>query len=328
VAVNSEKTVWVLNDGRAGHYRQARALAAYLPATTMELRFRLKAPWRLFAPRSLPFGLIMHPRILSAMPAKKPDAIISCGRQSALLALWLQGKRGPGSRIVQILDCGLPPERFNFLIAPIHDGCTGPNVIRSLGSLNPVDASWLNKAAEACGEFHRLARPRVVALLGGPSRHFEFSMPWLSGRLAELRARVASCQGSLIIVASPRTPGWVEAIARAPGAGISPEWVCCEQEPSAESERLYSGAIAHADYLVVTADSVNLVSEACGSGKPVWLMGQRQVKGRVGRFCQRMIDETYVRPLGEQAFGDAPPVACLRETELIAKHLLESDLFS
>jgi mitochondrial fission protein ELM1 len=81
---------------------------------------------------------------------------------------------------------------------------------------------------------------------------------------------------------------------------------------------------------VVTADSVNLISEACASGKPVLIAGSRQAKGKIGGFCRRMIQEAYARPL-EDIDASSDPLAktrCLRETKNIARQLIQSGLFN
>jgi mitochondrial fission protein ELM1 len=328
VSVNSEKTVWVLNDGRVGHWRQASALAAYLPAAAREVGFHLKTPWRLFAPRSLPLGLAMHPCLRTGLDGEAPAAIISCGRQSALVARWLQHQLGPDTRTVQILNCGLRPERFSWVIAPLHDDLRGHNVIHSVGSLNPVDETWLGRATGDPGKYQQTRRPRVTVLLGGPSKHFDFTRSWFSRRLAELSAWTARRQGSLVLVASPRTPEWVAEAIKVNDSGASQRWVPWCEQPGTASDLRYAAVVAQADCLVVTADSVNLVSEACASGKPVFLMGWRQVRGRVERFCAHMMDQGYVLALDKFDSTAAPATVCLRETKKIASQLIDSGVLA
>ena len=328
MSLNSEKPVWVLNDGRAGHWRQASALASYLPATAQELPFHLRTPWRVFAPHSLPLGLAMHPALRAALTGTAPSAIISCGRQSALVARWLQRQLGQQIHTVQILNCGLRPERFSWVIAPAHDKLVGSNVIQSLGSLNPVDEAWLKRAVDDSEGIERLPQPRITVLLGGPSRHFDFSRSWFSSRLAGLTSWVSSQQGSLILVASPRTPAWVPDALQAENSDVPQVWIPWRQQENAASEAQYASTIAHADCLIVTADSVNMVSEACASGKPVLLMGWRRVSGRIARFCERMMEDDFARALDKTGLGVIPTTVCLRETEKIARQLTASGLLA
>lgn len=318
----------MLNDGRTGHWRQASALAAYMPVSMQEIRFQLRQPWRLFAPRSVPLGLAMHADLRAALEKPEPCAIISCGRQSALAMRWLQRRLGPKTRTVQILNCGLPPERFSWVVAPLHDGLEGGNVIQTLGSLNPVDDAWLNRAAGGSDEFESQVQPRVTVLLGGPSGHFAFSRSWFSARLADLNSWVAGQRGSLVLVASPRTPAWVVDVIRADRAGKKPYWIPWRSPGTEATDLRYAAAIAQADCLVVSADSVNLVSEACATGKPVFVMGRQQLSGRVSRFCERMLSEGYILTLDRIGSAPFPATVCLRETEKVASQLIASGLLA
>jgi mitochondrial fission protein ELM1 len=139
---------------------------------------------------------------------------------------------------------------------------------------------------------------------------------------------VGGQQGSLILVGSPRTPAWVAAIIEAMAAHVPRHWLPWRPQQSAECERQYASALAHADGLAVTADSVNLVSEASASGKPVTLIGRSRARGRVGRFCDSMVSAGYCQPLENADYSALQPTACLRETEKIAHRLLRSGLFA
>jgi hypothetical protein len=256
----------LLHDGRAGHWRQVRALAHYLPLEESVLPVNLRLPWRWFAPYRLPFGLAAHPGLLE-VKSKQPQVIVSCGRRSALAARWLQRYFDGRPKTVQILDCGLPPDRFSWVIAPRHDELEGGNVIPTIGSLNPVSEEWLEQAVNLPESGLHALKPRLVLLLGGPSSNFSFSRRWLRASLASVCEHLAG--GSLTIVDSPRTPGWVaDEIDRLP-AEIPRHRIAWSPQDAEGSERRYGAALALADFIVVSADSVNLVSEACASGKPV-----------------------------------------------------------
>ena len=96
------------------------------------------------------------------------------------------------------------------------------------------------------------------------------------------------------------------------------------------SAQRYRIALACDHRIFVTADSVNLVSEACASGKPVHLLGADRVKGKLARFSRRLVSEKYVFEglPGAPAGGPAPQTRCLRETQTVADRLIASGLLS
>src|SRR3546814_2214365 len=79
--------------------------------------------------------------------------------------------RTGGSKVVQILDPRLDPALWDVVVAPLHDGLAGANVITTLGSLHPVDDAWLADARTRFAALEALPRPRTALLLGGDSAH-------------------------------------------------------------------------------------------------------------------------------------------------------------
>jgi mitochondrial fission protein ELM1 len=315
----------LLNDGRTGHRRQVQALAHFLPLTYTVLPISLKPPWRWFAPYRLPGGLAAHAELIPTS-AVVPTIIISCGRRSALAARWLQTHFVGAPKTVQILDCGLSPDCFNWVIAPQHDRLEGDNVIQTIGSLNPVDDSWLQRAAGENDSNRHPTRPSALLLLGGPSRNFYFSRNWFRAVLSALRSRLNG--HDLTVVESPRTPPWVADDVDAVLADLPVYRVGWLKDNPEASAQAYGAALAAAECVFVTADSVNLVSESCASGKPVCLLGVEQARGKMDRFCRHLIQKGYA--LEDQpelpAAGAMPFTQCLRETESVATRLLESGL--
>jgi mitochondrial fission protein ELM1 len=320
MSVNSNATLLLLNDGRPGHWRQVRALAHYLRADSVAVDCNIRQPWRMAAPRKLPFGLAAHSDLRQALAFPAPNAIISCGRVSALAARWLQRYWERPVKTVQILDCGLKPESFTWVIAPRHDRLRGDNVLQTAGSLNRVDDEWLASAAGRFPAAARLPAPRIGLLLGGPSRRFSFKQAWLEERLDRLAGMVRELGGSLITVATARTPAWAADAIGKRSADIPSHRI---QWPAEEAE--YAAALAHSTQLVVTADSVNLASEACATGKPVFVIGEQHIQGRIRTFCEFLLQESFLQPLEalEPSITGLRTGRCLREARAVAEKLLD-----
>ncbi|MEE8173149.1 MAG: ELM1/GtrOC1 family putative glycosyltransferase, partial [Alphaproteobacteria bacterium] len=110
--------------------------------------------------------------------------------------------------------------------------------------------------------------------------------------LGEVLAKLsAESGGGLLITASRRTPAPSFAALESALAG-APAYVW-----RGEGANPYLGFLALADAVLVTADSVSMVSDACASGKPVHILalaGRRSA--RFARFFDRLEAEGAVRP--------------------------------
>jgi mitochondrial fission protein ELM1 len=303
-------SAWVISDGAAGNERQALALAAALGVSARVMALPLRAPWAWFAPRRMPGGrLALAPRDRAGFEAPWPDVAIGCGRSAALLTRMLRNLSDGDCYCVQILDPRIDPRHWDAVVAPRHDRLEGANVLHTLGSLNPVDDAWLASGREAFPDFAALPRPRVALLVGGPRRGIEFDERF-SQRLIET-VRVAAQGGSVLATTSRRTPPDFAARLRGglpdlPGAF----W-------SGEGPNPYPGLLGWADRVVVTPDSVNMLSEACAAGVPVHTATTAPLPEKIARFHAAL----HERGLLTDVDGTRAALTPLRETQAVAAEL-------
>lgn len=301
--------VLALSDGRAGNARQARALAQALADAAGELVLQPRAPWRWLAPRRLPGdGGAFGPGFAAALTAP-PALAVGCGRQAAL-ATRILGARG--TRVVQVLDPRLPTRLWDLVVAPAHDGLHGDNVITLAGSLHPVDDAWLAHGRAAFPDIATLPSPRIVVLLGGPSAHAGFGIADFEALMSATGAMAAREGGSLLVTASRRTPATVRNALRArPCPCPTLAW-----GDDGDGANPYAGMLAWADRIACSADSVNMLSEACATRVPVLVQRPEAVRGRPRGFIDDLLARGRIRPLGSGVEDfDARP---LRETARVA----------
>ena len=93
----------------------------------------------------------------------------------------------------------------------------------------------------------------------------------------------------------------------------------------AEEDR-YFAMLARADHLFVTADSVNLLSEACACGKAVYILGKGSAQGRPRRFCMELLEGGYAAL--PDAFPIETPGRPLREARRVATCFLDEGVLS
>ena len=305
---------WAISDGAAGNERQAIALAQAIGVTTTALRIRVREPWNVLAPR-LVAGAKSAIRDEHGKPlsAPWPAIAIGCGRRAALVTRGLRDWSGGRCFTLQILDPRVDSRLFDLVVAPQHDRVAGSNVLQTIGALNGVDQRSLGAARIRCASFAQLPAPRTAVLIGGSNRAQELDDRYFDALVERLEARRQIDGGSFLVSVSRRTPASMtarlrDAFARFPGVFWS---------GADAGDNPYAGFLAWADRIVVTPDSVNMISEACATGKPVYTFAPRPIAGKLAAFHAELIASGHLRRLDDNTHRPQP--APLTETAEIAE---------
>jgi mitochondrial fission protein ELM1 len=300
---------WVITDEAAGNQRQALALAGALGLPVRHLVLEPRPPWSWLAPRLIAGGRLALPaaqRELFAPPW--PRVAIGCGRAAALFTRLLRPLSGGACHTVQILDPRIDPAHWDTVIAPRHDDLHGANVLTPRGSLHPIDDAWLADARQAFPQLGELPQPRVGVLLGGPRKGIALDARYAEALSQRLHALYQRDGGSMLVVASRRTPAALAEMLRRqlddmPGLF----W-----RDATDGANPYPGVLGWADRLVVTPDSVNMLSEACGVGCPVETVVTAPLPPRIAQFHRALREAGYLTD------GSSDAAAPLRETAGLA----------
>jgi len=306
---------WVISDGRRGIENQALGLAEAasklrkLSIDTHSLSsgraFKAAAPLMQFAIKS---NLKDY-----KLPSRTPDLAIGCGRQAIAPLLALK-KADPGCFTAYIQDPKIDCDRFDLVIAPEHDDLKGRNVETMIGAPNRVTRNRIVKETLAFEErLNTLPMPRVACLIGGPSKTFEFSKSDHENHITAIRD-LSSKGYSLLITTSRRTPDWVQESYKALENELPDVWMHDGQGPNP-----YFAFLGGAEIILVTAESTNMLTESCSTGKPVFLL---PLSGKAGKF--EKLYESLARSCHLKAYqGDpiAPDYKPLNETQRVAELL-------
>lgn len=310
---SSTARCWVVSDGAAGNERPALALAIAIGLTPRIVRIHVRQPWDAFAPR-LVLGVRAAIRDTQRKPLAPPwPAIaIGCGRRAALVTRLLRGWSDGHSFTVQILDPRIDCAAFDVVVAPQHDHVSGANVIHSIGALNAVEPLWLAGGRARFPSFASLPAPHTAVLIGGSNRAQRLDPAYFDALLERLAARHAIDGGSFLVSVSRRTPAAIalqlrHAFAAFPGVF----WSGADADNNP-----YAGLLAWADRIVVTPDSVNMLSEAAATGKPVYTFAPRALRGKLAAFHAALAASGHLRRLDETEHREQP--APLAETAAIA----------
>lgn len=256
------ETVWVLADPRAGTAAQALGIAEALgePFRTVTLAWgplaRLPLPWPTLA------GLAPETRAEFRPPW--PRLVISAGRRAAPAALWL-GARGAAT--VHCMRPGFGAHRFSLLVLGEHDQPKpAPNVLPILGATHRMSPARLAAARAEFAALAALPAPRVALLVGGPVKAGEGA--GLDPALVAGLAQAARGFGGSVMASSSRRTGAAASAALGEALAGAPHllfrWGDAGPNP-------FAGFLAWGDAVVVTGDSVSMLSEALATAAPVFI---------------------------------------------------------
>ncbi len=142
----------------------------------------------------------------------------------------------------------------------------------------------------------------VAVLLGGNNGRYRFDAAVAHGLAAQLAAVIRQGAG-VAITPSRRTAPAVVRILRDALAPLG-AWIW-----DGTGENPYFGMLGLADAVVVTADSVSMVSEAVATSVPVYLVRLPGKSARIGAFMDMMAADGRVRDFaGRLDLWDTAPM--------------------
>ncbi|MBT3793575.1 MAG: hypothetical protein HN658_03765 [Rhodospirillales bacterium] len=316
---------WALTEGHIGMEIQARALAEAL-GLDVETK-RVPAPFWGFLPAPLwPSPLQYLPQNADSLTPPWPEILITCGRRSVPVALAIarESQKGGGVKTftIHIQNPKVDPAKFDLVIAPAHDRLSGENVINCLGSIHGLNPEILSaRGVDVAPRFADLARPLVVAMIGGPTRAYDWGLKDMERLGERLKALVVAHGFGLAVVPSRRTGAKnlaaLKGALEGTGASI---WGGVDDNP-------YPGILGLAEYLVVTCDSVNMACEAAASAKPVYVAMMGDGSDRIDAFHHEMREKGHTRifeGILDPKWHPAPLLETPRMADEIASRFLAS----
>jgi uncharacterized protein len=313
---DGKQLIWVLQTARTGDNSQileiARRLDCDMAVKNVTFNALHNLPnWMLGA------GLAsLAPEAQRQILPPWPDLVLAAGKRTVPVMRWVKTASGGRTKLVQIGRPRAALAHFDLVISTPQYGLPpGPNVVElalPFASPQPVSQQEVSYWA---GEWKDLPRPWIMVSIGAG----KFPMRLGAPEIRDLGAKLSRLGASLIVVASPRSKPEVLAVLARHLESCSARFY-----PWSSGANPYQAALVLADRIVVTSDSMSMVSEAINSGKPVgifrlpvsWLVpswsakrgfaawlsrqGLLQAPRNMSAVIDSLIAQGYAAPLGEE----------------------------
>ncbi|XVF76157.1 hypothetical protein PTKIN_Ptkin13bG0243600 [Pterospermum kingtungense] len=243
-----------------------------------------------------------------------PLLVVASGRDTISVASSIKRLAAENVFIVQIQHPRSRLDRFDLVITPQHDYYPltphakkqipwflrrwitpreppDRHVVLTVGALHLADSTALRSVASVWhDELAPLAKPLLVVNIGGPTSSCQYGVDLAKQLTAMLHNVLWSC-GSVRISFSRRTPEKVSEILLKEFTNNPKVYIW-----SGEGPNPHMGHLAWADAFVITADSVSMLSEACTTGKPVYVIGAERCTWKFADFQKTLRERGVVRP--------------------------------
>lgn len=341
--MNRLRRVWVVSDGKPGHYNQSRGVVLALqrlgPVEQSWINVRLRSGlWRV--PLTLllnlvPGALRVFPLAWACehdpLPVARPDVIVVAGGRAVFAAILLA--RSTGAALVY---CGslrrLAPRHFTAVLTLERQADHPANVVVEFPPM-PVDRDdAARRGAELRARLSAGATPLWAVLVGGDGAGFSYDDADWRALARGMSERARAVGARLLVTTSRRTGADADALLRAefdPAVLADAVWY------SVAPRAVLAEYLGAASRVYCTADSMSMLMESIVAGRPVYAMRPRacrpdaRYRAVLGRLAAehrvvRVDIDRLAQPPGEEDFRCLPADPLDTLASLLASRLERS----
>jgi hypothetical protein len=178
---------------------------------------------------------------------------------------------------------------LDLVCVPSHDPARGSNLFVSTAAPNRITAQKLEVAAKRFEtRLSAVPSPRIAVLIGGNSKAYKMNRKITEELCAQLMALAQNGYG-LMITASRRTGADNKALLK---KTLVHENIYFWD---GEGDNPYLAFLARADFILVSADSTSMISEAASTGKPVYMIRLEGGTKRITAMHDRLRSKGIIR---------------------------------
>ena len=279
----------LLTEGMHGMISQVEGLAKALDIDFIHEKIELNNFWKLIPPKITP----IHSFVFKNKIDNDLNIVISCGRKSVIPSLFLKKKFKDKIINIHIQDPKVSLSKFDFVVAPEHDGLIGENVISSKGAIHYLTEKELDENISYLKP--RINKEKVVTLIvGGPNKYYDYKETEIENIFYKIKQNFLNNGYQLILIPSMRTPKKI--IEAAKNYFDDNQVVITDIDKKA-----YLSSLRLADHIVVTCDSTSMISEAAITGKPIYVAHIPHIKNndRFKKFFEIFKELNIIRDLND-----------------------------
>ncbi|MEM6603919.1 MAG: mitochondrial fission ELM1 family protein [Pseudomonadota bacterium] len=219
------------------------------------------------------------------------------------------------SFFIQLQNPSISSAYFDLVIPPMHDHVRGENIISTLGALTHINVEKI-AAAKVPYQILELRPPIYAVFIGGRSKRHAFSPDDAEKLARDLKIFMVQNKCALAITTSRRTGAeQIKVLQKIIGTHNVYFW-------DGQTENPYFAMLKYCDKAIVTADSVNMISEIATAGLQMLLYPMRGRDGKFKYFYNMLKRRAYIQDFTHNPVFMRPPKR-LDEIERILPDILQ-----
>ena len=250
----------LLTEGMHGMISQAEGLAKALDIEFTHHKVELNSFWKFIPPSLTPISNLVFNKI----DVTNFDIIISCGRKSVIPSIYLKKNSNKKIFNIHIQDPKVSLGNFDIVIVPGHDNLKGKNVIISKGAIHYLTTDEIKDNRNYLLDKLDKNKDYLLLILGGPNKYYDYNDQNLINIFDKIKKILNANNLQAIVIPSMRTPKKT--------INLADELLGKENFVITNiDKKAYLSGLSLAKYIVVTCDSISMISEAAITGKPIYI---------------------------------------------------------
>lgn len=298
--------VWALTDERVGGNNQSIAVAEKLSPYYIIKKINYNS--LIFLPNIIRRGSLLgvDKGTSDNIEQDLPDVVVCAGRRLSSVALNIKKRSGGRTFVINIMNPNMSFKYFDLVILPKHDNTPKyllkNNVIETNGSLSRVNSKKMHEESLKWKAFFRdYNRPLVSLIIGGDTKDYKFNPEEFGVMISNVSNLVNKMSGTLLITSSRRTSDeCIKKIRQKVNCDyFFYDWKWENDPNNMKKNQLgnpYFALLGLSDFLIITGDSMSMVSEACSTGKPSYVyMPKKSLSKKHLRFLKALMKDGYIK---------------------------------
>ena len=290
---NRENSAWCITDGSAGMISQVKGLALAMNLEFTIKEIKVNFPWNVLPVGILPIIKGTFGNFSEFNEDIPPKFIISCGRKSVYLSLFLKRKYKEKVVTIHIQNPKSKYHEFDVIISPKHDNLSLANSFDTSLAINHISETLIT---EEMDKFSHLLNvddaPICAVLIGGQSNNYIFDNNEVNLLIKKIKKIKENQKIKFFFLFSRRTEKNI--INKINTAFTESEIIWSDKK-----ENPYIALLGFSKYIICTSDSVSMISEAISAMKPVYIfrLQSSKSKNRIESFNDYIILQGLARKL-------------------------------
>lgn len=229
------------------------------------------------------------------------DIIISCGSKTTAVNLLLSKECNAKSIIIMNPGTFLV-KKFNLAIIPRHDRPKKfKNTVITEGAPNLIDKNLIEYQADSLRyEIGPISKFKIGLLLGGDNKDFHMEESHISEVIIQIKESLQNIDADVLATTSRRTPERIETLLKTQLSN-SPRCKLLVIANEKNKEGVVGGILGLCDIVIVSPESVSMVSEAASSGSYVLVFDAESIIDKRHRlFLQNLANRGYIQSVASK----------------------------